>query len=103
MAMDTTTQNEYTPETVSPPGATVQDLLDERRMTRTDLAGYMGRSRAFVDRLIHGKEALSQEVALELEDALNVPARFWNQREHLYRTSSLGGLSTTSMYPGDLG
>jgi HTH-type transcriptional regulator / antitoxin HigA len=101
--MDTTTRNEYTPETVSPPGATVQDLLDERRMTRTDLAGHTGRSRAFVDRLIHGKEALSQEVALELEHALNVPARFWNRREHLYRTSSLGGLSTTSMYPGDLG
>ena len=62
MAMDTTTRNEYTPETVSPPGATVQDLLDERRMTRTDLAGHTGRSRAFVDRLIHGTEASSSVV-----------------------------------------
>jgi plasmid maintenance system antidote protein VapI len=85
--MGNTVQNEYTPETVSPPGATIQDILDERGMTQVELAERMGRTKEFVNRLIHGKETLSQKVALELERVLSVPARFWNQREHLYQES----------------
>jgi plasmid maintenance system antidote protein VapI len=85
--MGNTVKNEYTPETVSPPGATIQDILDERSMTQVELAERMGRTKEFINRLIHGNETLSQKVALELERVLNVPARFWNQREHLYRES----------------
>jgi len=78
-------QNEYVPESVTPPGATIQDILDEQGMTQVELAERMGRAKEFINRLIHGKDTLSQDVALELERVLGVPARFWNQREHQYR------------------
>jgi plasmid maintenance system antidote protein VapI len=83
--MGNTIKNEYRPETVTPPGGTIQDILDERSMTQVELAERMGRSKEFINRLIHGRDALSQDVALELERVLNVPARFWNQREQQYR------------------
>jgi plasmid maintenance system antidote protein VapI len=86
--MSTSIQNEYVPETVSPPGATIQDLLNERGMTRGELAEQMSRTRDFVDRLIRGTASLSQEVARELEHVLNVPARFWTRREKLHQASS---------------
>lgn len=83
--MGKTVENEYTPKTVTPPGATIKDILEERDMSQSELAERMGRSEKFISNLINGEATLSQKVALELERVLNVPAHFWNNREQQYR------------------
>ncbi|NBC15766.1 MAG: helix-turn-helix domain-containing protein [Bacteroidetes bacterium] len=85
--MGKTIQNEYAPATVTPPGGTLRDLLDEQGMSQAELAERMGRSTKFISNLVNGKAPLSQDVALELERVLGVPARFWNRREQQYRES----------------
>jgi len=83
--MGKTVENEYNPNSVSPPGGTIRDILDERGISQAELAERMGRSEKFVSNLVHGEAPLTQETALQLERVLNVPAHFWNSREQQYR------------------
>lgn len=75
----------YDPDSVSPPGSTVQDTLDSVGMTQRELADRMGRTPKFVNELIQGKAPLTAETALQLERVFGVPARFWAAREQHYR------------------
>jgi plasmid maintenance system antidote protein VapI len=83
--MGKTVENEYNPSSVSPPGGTIRDILDERGISQAELAERMGRSEKFVSNLVHGEAPLTQETALQLERVLNVPAHFWSSREQQYR------------------
>lgn len=80
-------RNQYHPVDVSPPGATLDDVLTERGMTQTDLAERIGCSVEVITALIHGHACMSVEVAHQLERVLAVPATFWLTREHHYRAS----------------
>lgn len=77
--------NEYTPESVSPPGETLQEVLDDRQMSQADLAERMGRPKKTVNEIIQGKASVTPETALQLERVLGVPASFWNNLEQNYR------------------
>lgn len=77
--------NHYTPDYVSPPGETLQELLDERQMTQAELARRMGRPDKTINEIIQGKAGLTPQTALQLEHVLGVPASFWNNREQAYR------------------
>ena len=79
------TQNQYIPDSVSPPGETLEETLEERGMTRVDLARRIEMSRKHVKQIIDGNAPISHETALKLERALGIPARFWNKREEHYR------------------
>jgi addiction module HigA family antidote len=78
-------RNQYEPEEVSPPGETLQEMLDERGMTQAELATRMGRPKKTVNEIIQGKAAITPETALQLERVLDVPADFWVNREKNYR------------------
>lgn len=79
----------YQPETISPPGETVADLLEERGMTQTELAQRMGRPVKTVNEIIHGKAAILPETALQLERVFGVPVDYWLNHEAKYRASLL--------------
>lgn len=83
--MSETTQ--YRPRSVSPPGDTLVDLLEERVLTQVDLATRMGRPLKTINELVKGKLGITAETALQLERALGTPAHFWLSREALYRES----------------
>ena len=83
--MSSASRNEYTPENVSPPGASLADLLDERSLSQRELAKRMGRPTKTINEIIKGKTAITQDTALALELAVGVPASFWNAREARYR------------------
>jgi HTH-type transcriptional regulator/antitoxin HigA len=83
--MPSPAQNEYFPAVVSPPGETLQEVLDERSMTQADLAGRLGRPRKTVNEIIKGKAPITPETALQLERVLGVSASFWNVRESHYQ------------------
>ena len=67
----------YAPRRVSPPGGTLQDLLDERGMAQNELAERTGLTTKAINEVVKGKAALTPETALKLERALGVPADFW--------------------------
>lgn len=77
--------NEYIPDYVSPPGDTLQELLDERGMTQADLAQRTGRPKKTINEIIQGKTTITPETALQFERVLGTPASFWNNRERHYR------------------
>jgi addiction module HigA family antidote len=56
-------------------------------MSQTDLANRMGRPQKTINEIIKGKAAITPETALQLEKVLNLPARFWLNREQQYRES----------------
>jgi HTH-type transcriptional regulator/antitoxin HigA len=70
----------------SPPGETLLELLEERRMSQRDLARRTGLSPKHVNKLLHGLVPLSADVAVRLERVTGVPANFWNRREANYRS-----------------
>lgn len=68
-----------------PPGATIKEQLEDRKMTQKEFAHRMDLSEKHVSKLINGEVQLTNDVALRLEFVLGIPARFWNNLESLYR------------------
>ena len=77
----------YSPQEVSPPGATLRDLMEERDWTQRELAGRLGRPIQAVNEILAGKKEITEDTALELERVLQVPAQFWLVRESQFRES----------------
>lgn len=69
----------------TPPGATLKEQLEERNMTQTEFASILGITQKHMSNLIHGKTALTQEMARKLELTLGVPATFWMNLETIYQ------------------
>ena len=86
--MTNTTENRYAPDWVSPPGETLADILKERGITRNEFANRMRLPEKTINQLIKGKAEITIRIAYKMELALGVPpARFWIDRERLYRES----------------
>ncbi len=69
-------KNEYTPDVVSPPGATLADKLEEIGMSQAELANRTGRPKKTINEIIEGKAPITPETALQFKRVLNIPARF---------------------------
>jgi HTH-type transcriptional regulator / antitoxin HigA len=80
-------QNEWHPTDVSLPGDTLAEELEVRGMTPSDLAEQMGFSLMTVTGIINGDDAITPEIATQLERVFGVSATFWNNRERRYRES----------------
>jgi len=90
-------QNEYRPASVTPPGDTLGDLLEERGIRQTELATRMGVTPKFVNELIAGKATITPTTALSLEKALDVSADFWLARDARYQEARAREESRTEM------
>src|SRR5215510_14138990 len=82
---ENSSRHEYRPSTVTPPGQTIGDLLEERELRQAELATRMGVTPKFVNELVAGKASITPPTALALEKALDVPAEFWLAREAKYQ------------------
>ena len=74
-----------TPREVSPPGATLRDLMEARDWKQRELAHRLGRPVQAVNEILAGKKEITEDTALELERVLQVPAQFWLVREAQFR------------------
>jgi HTH-type transcriptional regulator/antitoxin HigA len=83
--MNDSLKNQYVPNSVSPPGETLLEVLNERGMSQADLAERTGRPTKTINEIIKGKSAITPETALQFELVLGVSASFWNTREQHYR------------------
>jgi HTH-type transcriptional regulator / antitoxin HigA len=80
-------QNQYKPDSVTPPGETLLELLEERSMSQTELAERMGRPKKTISEIINAKAAITPDTALQIENVFGVPAHFWMRREQDYQES----------------
>jgi addiction module HigA family antidote len=76
-----TERSQYRPTSVSPPGETLAELLEERGLTQAELATRTGRPLKTINEIVKGKAAITAETALQLERVLGAPAEFWTARE----------------------
>ncbi|HEY9720886.1 MAG TPA: HigA family addiction module antitoxin [Oscillatoriaceae cyanobacterium] len=83
--MATKEKLQFAPDYAVPPGETILETLEELGMTQSELADRMGRPKKTINEIIHAKAAITPETALQLERALGVPARVWNNLERDYR------------------
>ena len=72
------------PETVSHPGGTLEDALEERGMSQAELAERTGRPKKAIHEIIKGKTVITPETAIQLERVLGIPASFWSKRQRRY-------------------
>ena len=78
-------RNEYEPDWVSPPGATLLETLAARGMTQKELAQRTGHSPKLINDIIKGAAPITPTTAVRLEYALGIPAGFWTNRERQHR------------------
>ena len=78
-------QDQYSPDIVSPPGETLAETLSERGISPADLALQMGCSHRTVHGLVSGRSRITPDIAQQLERILGVPAHFWLRREQHYQ------------------
>lgn len=92
---------EYKPTSVSPPGETLCDLLEEKGISQKLLGLRLGRSGKNLSQIVNGKAPVTPELALDLEQVLGTPARFWLAREARYQ-EWVSGSSLPDPEAGDL-
>lgn len=79
----------FLPDWVSPPGETIVDILNERRIPIAEFSKRLGRSLEDVEKIISGKYRLTSSIACQLEQELGATAKFWEVRESQYRKDLL--------------
>ena len=79
--------NEYKPDVVTPPGETLQEVIETLGMTKAELADRIGKTPKTVGEIIKHGAPITPSTAMELEKVLGVPCSFWNNRERRFRES----------------
>ena len=77
--------NHRIPSLISPPGDTLKEHLEFIGMAPAELAEKMHVPQEKIHGLICGREAITANIATQLETATNIPATFWRNREKEYR------------------
>lgn len=76
---------EFTPDWFSPPGDSVKDLLEHRKMSHVDFAIAMGKTESWVESFLQGDIELTEAIAQDLSKLLGSTKQFWLNRETTYR------------------
>ncbi len=67
------------------PGAVLRETLKDKGISQRRLAAMMGRPVNAVSEIVQGKKAITAQTALDLEEALAIPAQYWMRAEADYR------------------
>jgi HTH-type transcriptional regulator/antitoxin HigA len=92
------TSHRYEPEHVLPPGATLQEVLDEKGMSQIDLARRTGFSTKHVNQIVKGSAPVTAETAILLERATGVPADVWANLESAYQVNRSRAKDTERLF-----
>lgn len=79
-------RTEFAPDYAQPPGAYLEDILDQRGIRKTDFAIRCGRPAKTISEIIAGKTAILPDTALQFERVLgDVKANLWLTWEANYQ------------------
>ncbi len=79
-----TTTNQYNPDTVSHPAVTLREKLRELEMKPKEFAVRTGKPEKTISAILNGNSAITPDMAVQFENVLKIPARFWLQRQYNY-------------------
>ena len=91
----------YEPDYATPPGWTLQEVLDEKSMKQADLVRRTGLSSKLVSQILNGRAPITDGTAARLERATGIPVRLWINlesrcREHQVRLRENGDPTAAS-------
>ena len=66
------------------PGELLRNEIKERGLTQTELSEKLGISQPFLNGLLKEKKKISIELAIKLEEILNIEAEFWAKMQRLF-------------------
>lgn len=75
----------FSPDWVSPPGATIQQLMRKVGYSHRALANELDIPTKVLDKVISGDEAITKSIAYQLSRILGSTPEFWLKREKQYR------------------
>lgn len=79
--------NQYVPESISHPGETLREKLEEMDMGSKEFAIRTGKPEKTISLVLNGESAITPDMAVLFESVLKIPAHFWMQRQNLYNES----------------
>lgn len=77
--------NDFNPNWVSKPGATIKDILLKRNISIEDFALKMEMSTLDVKKLINANIKITNKIAKKLNSVLGPSVEFWINRERFYK------------------
>ena len=78
------TRNLYIPESVSHPGTTLEEKLQEMGMSVKEFAVRSSKPEKTVIAIIKGDSSITPEMAVAFESITKIPANFWMNRQRIY-------------------
>ena len=75
----------FNPDWRSPPGDTIQDILDERKISVEQFAESISMSVYLTEQLLKGEVHINDNIASRLARSLGSSKKFWLNREAKYR------------------
>ena len=72
---------------ISPPGETIEDLLEERGWSKAELAERLGYTPKHISQLLAGRAPITPATAAALSRVLGSTTQFWLERESRYRAA----------------
>ena len=79
-----TNMNDLSLSLLTPPGETLQEILSTKNISQKELAIRTGLTTKHINQIINGNKSLTYSTAIKLENALGIPASFWNTLEANY-------------------
>lgn len=78
--------SDFLPDWVSPPGDTIQAVLDDRKIGLEDLGSALGMGHTECVDLLRGNISITPNMAEGLEKLFNVSRTFWLSRQKNYES-----------------
>lgn len=72
----------YEPQTVSHPGETLREKLDELQMTPKEFAVRCNKADTIISEVLNGKRSITPDMAIQFENVTKIPASFWLKRQN---------------------
>lgn len=79
--------NQYAPDSVSPPGDTLRELMEQCGLSRAALADRTDIPRAILDAILDKGAPITMQTARALASEFDISAEFWLTRDRHYRAS----------------
>jgi HTH-type transcriptional regulator / antitoxin HigA len=78
------TTNQYFPQTVSRPGVTLEEKLQEMGMGIKEFALRTDKPEKTIIAILKGASSITQEMAIKFENVTKIPASFWMRHQQRY-------------------
>ena len=79
-----TKENQYIPSIVFHPGETLGEKLEELNMGPKEFALRSGKPEKTIIAILHGKSAITPDMAVQFENVTKIPANFWMNHQRSF-------------------